>query len=284
MLFEAIMSLVFPAFTKKARAARKAAAQPPGARPHADGSTPLRLVTMNIHKGLSTLNRRATVHQLRDRLRLLHPDLVFCQEVQEEHAGHRRRFAHWPDAELSHYLAADFWAERHYGRNAVYDHGHHGNAILSRHPVVSGSNLDISEYKFERRGLLHAEINLPQLKQPLHCYCIHLALLERGRNRQLEAIIERVNAQVPKGAPVILAGDFNDWRKRASGVLAKAGFAEAFETLNGRPALTFPSHMPVLSLDRIYVRNLKVKSAHVLRDWAGLSDHLGLWAELDVDD
>jgi len=245
---------------------------------------PLRMVTMNIHKGLSIMNRRATVHLLRDRLRLLHPDLVFCQEVQEEHSGRKRRFAHWPDAELSHFLAADFWAERHYGRNAVYDHGHHGNAILSRHPVLSGSNLDISEYKFERRGLLHAEIRLPQLEQPLHCFCIHLALLERGRSRQLEAIVERVTSQVPKDAPVVLAGDFNDWRKRASTALGKAGFAEVFETLNGRPALTFPSHMPVLPLDRIYVRNLKVKGAKVLRDWASLSDHLGLWAELDIDD
>jgi endonuclease/exonuclease/phosphatase family metal-dependent hydrolase len=38
----------------------------------------------------------------------------------------------------------------------------------------------------------------------------------------------------------------------------------------------------MLPLDRIYVRNLKIKSAKVLRDWASLSDHLGLWAELDV--
>jgi len=283
------MSLVIPPLTKKARAAAAAAKSAQGKPGRlsraADGDAALlRLVTMNIHKGMSILNRRATVHLLRDRLRLLHPDLVFCQEVQEQHLMRKQRFAHWPDAELSHYLAAEFWAERHYGRNAVYDHGHHGNAILSRHPVLSGSNLDISEYKFERRGLLHAEVCLPQLEQPLHCYCIHLALLEKGRNRQIDAIIERVTAQVPKNAPVILAGDFNDWRKRCSSSLEKAGFAEVFETLNGRPALTFPSHMPVLPLDRIYVRNLKVRSARVLRDWASLSDHLGLWAELDVSD
>lgn len=246
----------------------------------ADDATTLRLVTMNIHKGMSILNRRATVHLLRERLRLLHPDLVFCQEVQEEHATRRQRFSHWPEAELSHYLAADFWAERHYGRNAVYDHGHHGNAILSRHPVLGGSNLDISEYKFERRGLLHAEVRLPQFEHPLHCFCIHLALLERGRARQIDAIIERVSSQVPAQCPVVLAGDFNDWRKRASGALNAAGFSEVFETLTGKPALTFPSHMPVLPLDRVYVRNVKIKDARVLRDWASLSDHLGLWVEL----
>ena len=242
----------------------------------------LRLVTINIHKGMSILNRRATVHLLRDQLRLLHPDLVFAQEVQEEHSGRRRRHVHWPETALSHYLAADFWAESQYGRNAVYDHGHHGNAILSRHPMLGGNNHDISEYRFERRGLLHTEIRLPQLAAPLHCFCIHLALLEKGRTRQLDAIVGHVASLVPPDAPVILAGDFNDWRQRASQLLGRAGFAEAFETLTGRPALTFPSQMPVLSLDRIYVRNLKVKNARVLRDWAGLSDHLGLWAELEV--
>ena len=259
-----------------------ALADPPPAAPAAGEAALLRMVTINIHKGMSALNRRATVGVLRERLRLLHPDLVFAQEVQEEHSGRRHRFAHWPEAEMSSYLAADFWAERHYGRNAVYDHGHHGNAILSRHPLLGGHNHDISEYRFERRGLLHTEIRLPQLEQPLHCFCIHLALLQRGRTRQIESIVEHVASVAPPGAPVILAGDFNDWRQRASGALAKVGFAEVFETLNGRPALTFPSHMPMLPLDRIYVRNLKAKRARVLRDWAGLSDHLGLWAELEI--
>ncbi len=242
----------------------------------------LRMVTMNIHKGMSGMNRRATVHLLRERLRVLHPDLVFAQEVQEQHSGRKKRHAHWPEAEMSDYLAADFWSDSHYGRNAVYRQGHHGNAILSRHPVLGGLNHDISEYRFERRGLLHAEIRLPQLAQPLHCFCIHLALLQKGRTRQLEAIAAHVSRLVPVGAPVILAGDFNDWRKRASLPLERAGFSEVFETLTGKPAMTFPSHLPVLPLDRIYVRNLTVKSARVLRDWASLSDHLGLWAELEI--
>jgi endonuclease/exonuclease/phosphatase family metal-dependent hydrolase len=251
--------------------------------PIAAGAAPsFRLVTINLHKGLSALNQRATVHSVRDRLRLLHPDLVFAQEVQEQHSGLRQRFAHWPDVDMSRFLAADFWPDRHYGRNAVYAHGHHGNAILSRHPLTGGANRDISAYRFERRGLLHAEIRLPRLTLPLHCFCVHLALLERGRALQLDSILDSVEALATAGAPVILAGDFNDWRRRASRRLAAAGFTEVFEVLTGKPAATFPSHMPVLRLDRIYVRGLKVRSARVLRDWAGLSDHLGLWAELEA--
>jgi endonuclease/exonuclease/phosphatase family metal-dependent hydrolase len=218
---------------------------------------------------------------LRDRLRVLHPDLVFAQEVQEQHSMRHKRFAQWPEGDMSRFLAADFWSDSHYGRNAVYEHGHHGNAILSRHPLTCGPNHDISAYRFERRGLLHAEITLPQLAVPLHCFCVHLALLERGRMTQVGEILEHVAALAPD-APVILAGDFNDWRKRVSSRFTAAGFTEVFESFTGKPAMTFPAHLPVLPLDRVYVRGLKVRDARVLRDWAGLSDHLGLWAELDT--
>ena len=42
----------------------------------------LRVVTLNIHKGLSQFNRRMVIHELREGLRALSPDLVFLQEVQ----------------------------------------------------------------------------------------------------------------------------------------------------------------------------------------------------------
>ena len=41
----------------------------------------LRVVTLNIHKGLSQFNRRMVIHELREGLRALSPDLVFLQEV-----------------------------------------------------------------------------------------------------------------------------------------------------------------------------------------------------------
>ena len=56
----------------------------------------LRVVTMNIHKGLSQFNRRMVIHELREGLRALAPDLVFLQEVQGVNQRHERRFATWP--------------------------------------------------------------------------------------------------------------------------------------------------------------------------------------------
>jgi endonuclease/exonuclease/phosphatase family metal-dependent hydrolase len=61
-----------------------------------------------------------------------------------------------------------------------------------------------------------------------------------------------------------------------------AGFQEVFEVLTGAPAKTFPSVKPMLSMDRIYVRGLKIHSAAVLHEWLKLSDHLGITAELEI--
>ena len=110
---------------------------------------------------------------------------------------------------------------------------------------------------------------------------MHLALFERGRERQLEAIIRHIRDLTQDG-PTIVAGDFNDWRNRVSAPMKAAGFDEVFEVLTGSPAKTFPSVKPLLAMDRIYVRGLKIHSAQILHEWLKLSDHLGITAELEL--
>ena len=87
--------------------------------------------------------------------------------------------------------------------------------------------------------------------------------------------------QLAHHEPTIVAGDFNDWRRRVSGPMLEAGFSEVFEALTGSPAKTFPSFKPMLAMDRIYVRGMKIHSAQILHDWLRLSDHLGITAELE---
>ena len=96
----------------------------------------LRVVSYNIHKGFSHFNQRMVIHDLRERLRALNADIVFLQEVQGSQVGHAQRWAHWPTAPQYEFLADDVWSDYAYGKNAVYDHGHHGNAILSSYPNV----------------------------------------------------------------------------------------------------------------------------------------------------
>lgn len=239
----------------------------------------LRVMTINMHKGLSPLHRHSTIYELRQRMRNHHPDLLFLQELQQEHRGRVRRFDQWPLNELTHFLSEDFWHDWHYGKNVEYPDGHHGNAILSKKPLHKGKNYDISAYRFEKRGLLHSVIQVGGV--PLHCFCVHLALFEKGRERQLSEIIRYIDSLAQAG-PSIVAGDFNDWRNRASAPMQAAGFIEVFEQLTGAPAKTFPSVKPILPMDRIYVRGLKIHSAQILHEWLKLSDHLGIAAELEI--
>ena len=243
----------------------------------------LRLATYNIHKGFSHFNRRMMVHELRHHLRLLDVDLVFLQEVQGEHAHHAARVSGWPAQPQYEFLADEVWGDYAYGRNAIYDHGHHGNAILSRFPIISAENQDVSAHRFEQRGLLHCEIDLGG--QRAHCLCVHFGLHERGRRRQLSALTERVRRMVPPRSPLIVAGDFNDWRNIAGRALAaQLDLKEVFRDQRGRPPRTYPSAFPVLRLDRIYARGFDVRHAEVHHGlpWSRISDHAALSVELEL--
>ena len=246
----------------------------------------LHVSTYNIHKGFSQFNRRMMIRELRDHLQLLGADIIFLQEVQGRHSRHAARFEDWPEEPQYEFLADQVWPDFAYGRNAVYDHGHHGNAILSRYPILRAENEDVSHHALERRGMLHCEIELPEIAQPLHCICVHLALHERGRRHQVGAIIDRLNREVPGDAPVVVAGDFNDWRNRAGKRLEEdLGLEEACRDHRGKPERTFPSSFPVLRLDRIYVRGFRVRHTHVHHGpmWRRLSDHAALSAHLQLE-
>ena len=243
----------------------------------------LRVVTLNIHKGLSTFNRRMVIHELREGLRALEPDLVFLQEVAGLNRRHALRFAAWPGEAQHEFLAGDE-LQHVYGRNHVHQHGHYGNALLSRFPILSSENEDVSDHRYERRGLLHSVLKVPGWRRNLHCVCVHLSLHERGRRRQLDAIAARLENLADKRLPIIVAGDFNDWRQRASPILGeKLGLTEVSVAARGRHQRTYPSLLPMFGLDRIYVRGFKVLSSQVHRGapWSLLSDHLAVSAELE---
>jgi len=236
-----------------------------------------------MHKGFSLFNRTFILPELRNAVRAVQADVVFLQEVQGDHAGHSERFPGWPPVPQYEFLADEMWPDFAYGRNAVYPSGHHGNAILSKYPIARYQNLDVSIAGPERRGLLRSVINVPDVDE-VHAVRAHLGLRENHRRRQLEILCELVEHGIPANAPLIVAGDFNDWRRSATPRLRRAGLLEVFETQYGRLARTFPARCPVLPLDRIYVRNAGVHAPMVLprRPWSHLSDHAPLAAEINL--
>ncbi|MGA8148889.1 MAG: endonuclease/exonuclease/phosphatase family protein [Gallionellaceae bacterium] len=243
--------------------------------------TTLKIATYNIHKGLSQFNRRMVLPELRERLRELGADVVFLQEVRGEHTRIARRHAlDYPQQPQHEFLAEQIWPHSVYGMNAAYEAGHHGNAILSRYPILRWDNQDISAHGFESRGVLHCELALPQREEILHCMCVHLGLFKRGRGRQFSALVERINRMVPEHAPLILAGDFNDWNNHASHLLAhELQLHEVFDASHGKLARSFPAGLPLLRMDRIYVRGLNIRHSEVFA-WRKISDHAALSATL----
>jgi endonuclease/exonuclease/phosphatase family metal-dependent hydrolase len=244
----------------------------------------LRIVTYNIHKGFSHLTRRLSLHDLRERLHGLAPDIVFLQEVQGSHSRHRQRHHNWPEAPQYEFLADTLWHAFAYGKNAVYDAGHHGNAILSKFPISRWDNENVSMSRLEHRGLLHCEIEVPGWDRRLHCINVHLGLLARWRRKQLQILAQRIERLVPHDDPMVIAGDFNDWRRTVSLDLgASLGVTEVFEHMHGRPARSFPAMLPLLHLDRIYMRGFRVRlaTAHLDRHWSRISDHVALSALLE---
>jgi len=262
----------------------------------------LRIATYNIHKGVSSFGSRPRIRDLKQSVSSMAADVLFLQEVQGRHDLLATRHAsEWPSQAQHEYLAGESHHSA-YGMNAVYSHGHHGNALLSRFPILAQSNEDVSDHAYEARGILHCIVETPDA--PVHCYVIHLGLLPGSRKRQNDMLIEKVQKSAPPDAPVIIAGDFNDWSDHLSDSLRDSlgvkevfdyeapsrGFGTYFRRLSGRgpkpqPARTFPAAMPWFRLDRIYVRGFKVESATVLHGarWAKLSDHAPIIASLQTE-
>lgn len=230
----------------------------------------LKVLTYNIHKGKDPTGIKTSIEKIKEAIHSVDPDLVFLQEVQVLQ-GMPAQFE---------YLADTLWPHTAYGKNSIYEEGHHGNAILSRYPISYYENISISTNPLEKRGLLHAVIRLPSHfpKRRIHAFCLHLDLFEKGRKLQVTQITKRIQTGVPKMEPLIVAGDFNDWRQRVD-----LGLSETFQELHGKNASTFPAFFPFLKLDRLYFRNLKGLSIETLRGkpWNTLSDHLPLLAEFD---
>jgi endonuclease/exonuclease/phosphatase family metal-dependent hydrolase len=245
----------------------------------------LTVMTVNIHKGFTFLNRRFILPELRDAVRKVGADLVFLQEVHGRRSPSGRWVTDWPEAPHYEFLADEIWPQYAYGRNVAYPGGHHGNALMSKYPIVHVCNHDVSVRGPERRGLLHCVIRVPSMPGEVHAVCVHLGLREGHRQRQLSLLCDMVREQVPPNAPLIVAGDFNDWRRRADAVLwERARLAEVFVQAYGAPAPTFPARWPLLPLDRIYVRHASTHLPVVLphRPWSHLSDHLPLAAEVHL--
>lgn len=237
----------------------------------------LRVATYNIHKGVQGVGpaRRLEIHNLGHAVEQLDADIVCLQEVRKLHRRGAQHFPRWPEMPQADFLAPEGY-EAVYRTNAVTRHGEHGNALLTRWPVIGHQHEDISDHRFEQRGLLHVEIEVHGRR--LHTIVVHLGLIPGSRVRQVAQLQRFVAREVPAGEPLVVAGDFNDWGLQVKRALAEFGLQE-YESL--QRAFTYPARLPVVQLDHVYVRGMEPLGLHVPRGriWWRMSDHLPLIAE-----
>ncbi|MEJ8846449.1 endonuclease/exonuclease/phosphatase family protein [Variovorax rhizosphaerae] len=242
----------------------------------------LRVATYNIHKGVQGIGpaRRLEIHNLGHAVEQLDADIICLQEVRKMNRQAAARFTRWPAMPQADFLAPEGYTAV-YETNAITRHGEHGNALLTRWPVLSQGHQDISDHRFEQRGLLHVVIDVEG--KPVHAIVVHLGLIKGSRVRQVAQLNEFIAREVPQGEPVIVAGDFNDWGARMRSAMNAMGMRDSHD-LPGPRILTYPSRLPVTQLDFIYGRHLSPVACHVPRGpiWARMSDHLPLVTDFSL--
>ncbi len=243
------------------------------------------LLTYNIHKGFTVGNRRFVLPAIRKALQEVNADVLCLQEIHGQQLKHAAKIWNWPQTPQTEFIAQQMWPHHAYGKNAVYSQGNHGNAILSKFPIQNWENINVSPYPWASRSLLHAMIPLNGNDKPLHVICLHLGLLGSERRRQVETLCQRIESHIPADAPLIIAGDFNDWQGGIARQFSQhLQLKEVFQTLHGSHARTFPAWLPFLPMDRIYYRNLKAISCERPKSplWQSLSDHAPLLATFQL--
>jgi len=255
--------------------------------PPLSGIGALRVATYNIHKGVRGMGRgkRLEIHNLGLAIESFDADLVFLQEVRLFNTRDARHFDRtsfgWPAQGQAEFLAPEGY-EAAYRSNAVTRDGEHGNALLSRWPIGDIGHHDVSDHRFEQRGLLHVPVQWNGCT--VHAVVVHFGLVHASRVRQVERLAAFIAAEVPPGEMLVVAGDFNDWAEKLDAPMAAIGLARAhLPDASRAQRMTFPSLAPVFALDRFYLRGLRCTSMMVPRGmvWARMSDHLPLVAELE---
>ena len=224
---------------------------------------PVRFLTWNVH-GCVGRDRVCDPDRVARVLEAAQPDVSALQEIDNR----TRRAARDP---FSYFGELFGWTSVAARTLAARD-GHYGHIVLSRWPIESLGELDLSVRWREPRKAIVGAVQSPAGR--IVVVAAHLGLLPFERRRQLARLKERI-ADIPD-RPIVVLGDFNDFPGR--------GLAERTLSppLTSTPELpTYPSRLPLLPLDRIWFSDpLELKTIATLRDAGPASDHLPLLASL----
>jgi endonuclease/exonuclease/phosphatase family metal-dependent hydrolase len=232
-------------------------------------SSTVRVITYNLHKGRGR-RRRSILEEAARALADREPDLLLCQEVYHA-ATSALHQCHFLTEVIGHPFV--------FGPNSFYRNGCHGNATFARMPVARHTNVDLTESRLERRGMLRTWL----LDGPadFEVFNVHFSLTAGQRRRQWARLL----AELPEDPTVrvLACGDFNDWSSSIDRLARRSQvLRNALWDLPWAERATFPAQRAMFGLDRIYYRGFRLQKVRVLRGppWSELSDHLPVEADL----
>ena len=282
----------------------------------------IRVVSYNIHKGRSALGRRESLNDLRLGLYGLRPDLVFLQEVQGRNdqlsildAQHeslaaalrldvaygcnaiRNRSDHG-NALLSRYTILE------HENQDISDHRLEQRGLLHARIGIDGRDVHcfvvhLGLFAGSRTRQIQALADRIGRLVPEGDPILVAGDFNDWGDRLAPLFVQQLGLyEVFSNAPRSHGGELprlRDSVRRLGNVLRGVPNSVAVLERNNQlgmggaycplpPPRTFPAVFPWFRLDRIYQRGFAVRSARVLRgrEWARLSDHAPLLAELEL--
>ncbi|QDG77825.1 endonuclease/exonuclease/phosphatase family protein [Labrenzia sp. PHM005] len=163
---------------------------------------------------------------------------------------------------------------------AVGEHslGWHGNAILVRNGIEILDYRRIELPKLEPRGAVAVDLKVED--QKIRVAAMHLSLVGHFRKKQISSLMHQLHEDLTY-LPTVLIGDLNEWRDSAGSIRL---FEQHYEVTT--PGRSFPSPLPVGSLDRIVTSpefTVQKAGVHKSKTARVASDHLPVWAELRLE-
>jgi endonuclease/exonuclease/phosphatase family metal-dependent hydrolase len=249
--------------------------------PDLDPTVSLRIMTYNVHRCVG-VDRLLSPQRIAEVIASCHPDIVCLQELD---VG-RARSGHVDQAEV---IARDLGMDVHFFPALRVMEELYGDAILSRWParlVKAGPLPGYTRFRqVEPRGALWSTITVDGTD--IQVVNTHLGLFGAERVLQAQALASKDWLGHPECRdPLVLLGDFNATSRTRAYRLLAAQLRDAQRTpAVRRPAKTFPTRLPALRIDHIFVsRSVEVTSATTLRTPLArlASDHLPLVADINI--
>lgn len=225
------------------------------------GADCLRIASYNIHRCVGC-DRFEDASRVAHVITELNCDTVGLQEVDNQ--PDRRH-----DSMQLDFLAKATGMTPIAGHTIVRHEGHYGNALLTRRPIVSVRQHDLSYRRREPRGAL--EVALDVEGELVRVIVMHLGLIPAERRYQVQKMLTLLH-DVPVDETVVVLGDINEWLPLGRPLRWLHGI------FGHVPAeRSFPSWLPMFALDRVWVRprhNLLAFETHRTAISRKASDHL----------